>query len=244
MTPLRNSTLSAPAFAALRPREVEHLVGHVDAVGEPGSADPAGREQDVDAAARAEVEHPLALPQLSHHHRVAAAEAGGDRRLRELALLGCRVQIRAEHRPTSASEEQHVASSPASVDGAQHWSESTSSRGLRPAGAITAAAAAAYRARTSSRTSMSVISRLASVMSLHLSQGRRVSGLGRATHLAVDVADGGEGVVDGAVLAQVSVGQLDPALRFVRDHLQRVTDLGEPGGLSWRCAMTSTCAFS
>ena len=40
--------------------EVEHLVGHVEAVGGAGRADAAGGEQDVDAAAGAEVEHGLA----------------------------------------------------------------------------------------------------------------------------------------------------------------------------------------
>ena len=41
-------------------RQGEHLVGHVEAVGLAGRADPARREQDVDAAARAEVEDRLA----------------------------------------------------------------------------------------------------------------------------------------------------------------------------------------
>ncbi len=86
MVPLRNSTLATPASAALAPRQLQHLVGHVDAVREAGLADPPGGEEYVDAAARAEVEHPLALLQLRDGGRVAAAEAGRDGLDRELAL--------------------------------------------------------------------------------------------------------------------------------------------------------------
>ena len=79
MVPLRNSTLVAPALAAFARASVEHLVGHVDAVREAGRADPAGRQQHVDAAARAEVEHALPRAQLRDRQRVAAAERRGDR---------------------------------------------------------------------------------------------------------------------------------------------------------------------
>ena len=54
--------------------EVEHLVGHVEAVGGAGRADAAGGEQDVDAAAGAEVEHDVAGLEVDHRGRVAAAE--------------------------------------------------------------------------------------------------------------------------------------------------------------------------
>ena len=60
MWPLRNSTLVAPASAALRLGEREHLVGHVDAERPAGRPDALRRQQDVDAAAGAEVEHALA----------------------------------------------------------------------------------------------------------------------------------------------------------------------------------------
>jgi hypothetical protein len=56
--------------------EREHLVGHVQAVGLAGRADAAGGEQDVDAAAGAQVEHPLILTQLCDGDGVAAAERG------------------------------------------------------------------------------------------------------------------------------------------------------------------------
>ena len=39
------------SLGGVGPREREHLVGHVDAVGEPGRADPPGRQEHVDAAA-------------------------------------------------------------------------------------------------------------------------------------------------------------------------------------------------
>ena len=65
-----------PGLALVCARQLEHLVGHVQAVGLAGRPDAAGREQDVDPAAGAEVEHGLALVQLGDRGRVAAAEAG------------------------------------------------------------------------------------------------------------------------------------------------------------------------
>ena len=79
MVPLTNSTLVAPAFSALARARCEHLVGHVHPVRLAGRADPAGGQQDVDAAAGAQVEHGLALVQVGDGERVAAAQARGDR---------------------------------------------------------------------------------------------------------------------------------------------------------------------
>ena len=76
-----------PGLALVLPRQLEHLVGHVEAVGLAGRADPPGREQDVDPAAGAEVEDRLALVQLGDRGRVAAAEAG------QLGCLGQDVAI-------------------------------------------------------------------------------------------------------------------------------------------------------
>ena len=60
ISPLRNSTLSTPALRWFVARQSEHLVGHVEAVGLAGGADATSRQQDVDAAAAAEVEDDLA----------------------------------------------------------------------------------------------------------------------------------------------------------------------------------------
>ena len=62
-------------------REVEHLVGHVQADGLAGRADAAGADEHVGAGARAEVEHGLALVQVGDRGRHAAAQRGLDRRL-------------------------------------------------------------------------------------------------------------------------------------------------------------------
>ena len=66
----------APASVACAAGEVEHLVGHVQPVGEPARPDAAGREEHVEAGAGTEVEHGLALEEVGDRERVAAAEAG------------------------------------------------------------------------------------------------------------------------------------------------------------------------
>ena len=63
-----------PGLALVGAGQLEHLVGHVEAVGLAGRADAARREQDVDPAAGAEVEDRLALVQVGDRGRVAAAE--------------------------------------------------------------------------------------------------------------------------------------------------------------------------
>ena len=54
--------------------ELEHLIGHVKAIGEPGRADPARGEQHVDAATAAEVQHGLARFERGEGGGIAAAE--------------------------------------------------------------------------------------------------------------------------------------------------------------------------
>jgi hypothetical protein len=51
----------------------KHLLGHVEAVGDAGRPDPLRREDDVDAASGAEIEHRLALAEVGDGGRVAAA---------------------------------------------------------------------------------------------------------------------------------------------------------------------------
>ena len=87
MVPFTNSTLRSASLGRIRPGQGKHLVGHVDPVREAGRPDPAGRQQHVDAPARAEVEHFLAGLEISDHHRVAAAQTRGDRLGRQFALL-------------------------------------------------------------------------------------------------------------------------------------------------------------
>ncbi len=59
ISPFRNSTLSMPGLALVFVGQRQHFVGHVEAVGLAGGADAPCGEQDVDAAAGAEVEHDL-----------------------------------------------------------------------------------------------------------------------------------------------------------------------------------------
>ena len=92
--PRRNSAFCAPACARVGPGQVQHLLGHVQAVRLPGRADPAGRQQHVDAAAGAQVQHRLPGMQVRHRDRVAAAEAGPHRAVGQAA--GVRVPGRAE----------------------------------------------------------------------------------------------------------------------------------------------------
>ena len=73
-------------------RQLEHLVGHVQAVGEPGRSDARRGQQDVDAAAGPEVQDDLAGPQLGDGGRVAAAQAGEDGRIRQRGAVGRAVE--------------------------------------------------------------------------------------------------------------------------------------------------------
>ena len=79
IVPLRNSTFVGAGVGGVAPGEGEHLVGHVDADRATGRADATRGEQDVDAAARAEVEDGLALAQLGDRDGIAAAERREER---------------------------------------------------------------------------------------------------------------------------------------------------------------------
>ena len=76
-----------PSLGLVAARQVEHLVGHVEAIGLAGRTDPPSREQDVDPAAGAQVEHRLALVELGDSGRVATAEARELRRLRQRGAI-------------------------------------------------------------------------------------------------------------------------------------------------------------
>jgi len=75
VTPPADVTIDA-RLLLVAPRQRQHLVGHVEAVGLAGRADAAGREQHVDSASRAEVEDGLPRRQLGDRGRVAAAKRG------------------------------------------------------------------------------------------------------------------------------------------------------------------------
>jgi hypothetical protein len=76
--------------------ELEHLRGHVHAVGETGATDPAGGEQDVDAAAGAQVRDDVAFVQVGDEQGVAAPEGGEDSLGRQPLPVGIGVQARPE----------------------------------------------------------------------------------------------------------------------------------------------------
>jgi len=55
--------------------QLDHLDGGVDPVDVAGRPDPTSRQHHIEAAARAEVEHRVTLPQLGDRNGVAVAEA-------------------------------------------------------------------------------------------------------------------------------------------------------------------------
>jgi hypothetical protein len=88
--------IGCPGFAGVSTRQLEHLVGHVDAIHEPGRTDPPRRQQYVDAPARSQVKDSFALVQVGDRQRVSAAEAGQDRFPWQFVGLALAVQGRAE----------------------------------------------------------------------------------------------------------------------------------------------------
>ena len=94
--PLQKLDVPDPRLPLVFAGEREHLVGHVQAVGLAGRANPPGREQHVDPAAGAQVEHHLALVQLGERGGVAAAQRGEHRFLRQARGLGLGVKIGAD----------------------------------------------------------------------------------------------------------------------------------------------------
>jgi hypothetical protein len=72
--------------------ERQHLVGHVQAEGAARRPHASGGEQHVDAAARAQIEDPLAFVKLGHGDWVAAAERCHDGGVGKLVALERRVE--------------------------------------------------------------------------------------------------------------------------------------------------------
>ena len=94
ISPLRNSTFSDASFPLILPRESEHLVRHIEAVGFSGRANATRREQNIDTAARAEIEHSFSGVQLRQRGWVAAAERGQNSFLRQRAGLRTIIKVR------------------------------------------------------------------------------------------------------------------------------------------------------
>jgi hypothetical protein len=57
----------------VRPRDVDHLVEFVDAVGDTGRSDSPGGQDDVESTSRSEIEHGFAWRQVGHDEGVAAS---------------------------------------------------------------------------------------------------------------------------------------------------------------------------
>ena len=93
ISPFRNSTFSTPDLLLIFPRQRQHLVGHVEPIGFAGWPDAAGRKQNIDPAARAQIEHGFARVQLRQSRRIAAAQRG-QRAFRESARLRNVVEVR------------------------------------------------------------------------------------------------------------------------------------------------------
>ena len=115
MWPLSQWTLVDARLRLVGAREVEHLVGHVEAVGGAGRGDAAGGEQDVDAAAGAEVEHGHAVAQIGHRGRVAAPERREQRCIGQLVLLRA-VEAGAEQLGLLVGDDRAVARAATSCD--------------------------------------------------------------------------------------------------------------------------------
>ena len=111
ISPLAGTRRSARRLRLVLSREREHLVGHVEAVGLARRPDAARREQHVDAAAGAEVEHRLPGLQLRQRRRVAAAERRDHRLHRQLRQSARIVEVRRDGvaaPPSPPPQPQHV----------------------------------------------------------------------------------------------------------------------------------------
>ncbi len=143
----------------IRAGQGEHLVGHVDAVGEAGRTDPPSREQHVDAAARTRGRGPVLPPEVGHRHRVAASQARRDRLGRQLTLLVRAVEAGAERSrppapiPPRTTRRQHDVglAAAAAADGCAAPIVVDHREGIVDRSRSPPIAAAAYRCRTCSR---------------------------------------------------------------------------------------------
>ena len=87
MWPCRNSTLAMPASAALARARSSISRCHVESVREAARSDASSRQQDVDPASGAEIEHDVTGVEVGDGDRVAAPEARQRGRLGQAAEL-------------------------------------------------------------------------------------------------------------------------------------------------------------
>ena len=97
--PLQEFDVLDTGFLLVAASEFEHLVGHVEAEGLAGRADPPGREQDVDAATGSEIENGLTFFEISDGSRISAAERGELYSFGQFASVAFFVEVRSEYRP-------------------------------------------------------------------------------------------------------------------------------------------------
>ena len=95
-------------LARIGPRELEHLVCHVQPDRLAARSDPPGRDQHVRAAARPEVENGLALVQIGDSGRHAAAERRLHGGVSCAADVGLRIEGSAEHLPAGLVRERDL----------------------------------------------------------------------------------------------------------------------------------------
>ena len=93
ISPFEELDVLGAGAALVLVREREHLVGHVETVDLARRPDALGRQQHVDAAAGAEVEHRLAFVELRERRGVAAAERREQRLGGNAGLLPFLVQV-------------------------------------------------------------------------------------------------------------------------------------------------------
>ena len=85
MWPLQEFRVIRACLAGVGAGQLQHLLGHVQAVRLAARAYPTGGQQHVDAAARAQVQHCLPGAQFGGGYGVAAAEAGPHRAIGQTA---------------------------------------------------------------------------------------------------------------------------------------------------------------
>jgi hypothetical protein len=94
--PLQELDIGRARLGGVAACQFQHLVGHVDPVGEASRPNPSRREQHVDAPARAQVKHPFTFPKFCYGGGIAAAQAGRYRGHRQLVALAAAVEPTAE----------------------------------------------------------------------------------------------------------------------------------------------------